>query len=107
MLFHIHYSPNANNEEPIYIVEVGAGHGKLGFFILIHLADLKEFMPEGMLSYIDCNNLGVKRPFVYVITDFTSNIVEFCQKHKRMQEHITEGVVDFAVFSTNTAFSRL
>jgi len=42
-----------------------------------------------------------------VITDFTSNIVEFCQKHKRMQEHITEGVVDFAVFSTNTAFSRL
>ncbi|KAK8794170.1 hypothetical protein JH06_0410 [Blastocystis sp. subtype 4] len=81
-------SPNANNEEPIYIVEVGAGHGKLGFLILNHLADLKEFMPE-----------GVKRPFVYVITDFTSNIVEFCQKHKRMQEHITEGVVDFAVFN--------
>lgn len=86
---------------------MGAGHGKLGFLILNHLADLKEFMPEGTMNCIDYDILGVKRPFVYVITDFTSNIVEFCQKHKRMQEHISEGVVDFAVFSTRIKCVRL
>lgn len=42
-------SPNANKEEPIYIIEVGAGHGKLGFLILNHLNDLREFMPDGIL----------------------------------------------------------
>lgn len=42
-------SPDANKDEPIYIVEIGAGHGKLGFLILNHLAELAEFMPEGML----------------------------------------------------------
>lgn len=45
------FSPNANKEEPIYIVEVGAGHGKLGFLILNHLAELREFMPEGRIFY--------------------------------------------------------
>lgn len=42
---------------------------------------------------------GVSKPLVYVITDFTSDIVSFCQNHKRMQEHIAEGVVDFAVYN--------
>ena len=40
--------PGANKDEPIYIVEVGAGHGKLGFLILNHLAELAEFMPQGI-----------------------------------------------------------
>lgn len=78
---------------------MGAGHGKLGFLILNHLSDLKEFMPEGIHSTADWLCVGVSKPFVYVITDFTSDIVSFCQNHKRMQEHIAEGVVDFAVYS--------
>lgn len=78
---------------------MGAGHGKLGFLILNHLSDLKEFMPEGIHCTMDWLCVGVSKPFVYVITDFTSDIVSFCQNHKRMQEHIAEGVVDFAVYS--------
>ena len=42
------YRPDANKEEPIYIIEIGAGHGKLSFLILNHLAELNEFMPEGL-----------------------------------------------------------
>lgn len=80
-------TPDANKDEPIYIVEVGAGHGKLGFLILNHLAELAEFMPQ-----------GVAKPYMYVISDFTQNIVDFCKSHKRMQEHINRGVVDFALF---------
>lgn len=44
--------PDANKEEPIYIVELGAGHGKLGFLILNHLAQLSEFMPEGIALFM-------------------------------------------------------
>lgn len=79
--------PDAKKDKPIYIVEVGAGHGKLGFLILNHLEELAEFMPE-----------GVPKPYLYVISDFTQNIVDFCKSHKRMAEHINRGVVDFAVF---------
>lgn len=39
--------PDAKKDKPIYIIEVGAGHGKLGFLILNHLEELSEFMPEG------------------------------------------------------------
>ena len=45
--------PEANKDEPIYIVEVGAGHGKLGFLILNHLAELSEFMPTGRSVWIE------------------------------------------------------
>ena len=42
--------PDAKKDKPIYIVEVGAGHGKLGFLILNHLEELAEFLPEGKKS---------------------------------------------------------
>ena len=31
--------------------------------------------------------------------------MEFCQKHKRMEDHIKKGVVDFAIFSIHGGFS--
>lgn len=40
--------PNANNNEPIYILEIGSGHGKLGFLIIKHLLSLKQFWPKCM-----------------------------------------------------------
>lgn len=50
--------------------------------------------------------VGVPKPFVYVVTDFTENIVDFCKKHKRMEEHIQKGVVDFALFSSLSPFCQ-
>ena len=50
--------------------------------------------------------VGVPKPFVYVVTDFTENIVDFCKKHKRMEEHIQKGVVDFALFSSLFPFCQ-
>ena len=50
---------------------------------------------------LDRQYLDVPNPYVYVISDFTKEIVEFCQKHKRMEDHIKKGVVDFAVFSNS------
>lgn len=44
----------ADPNEPIYIFEAGAGHGKLGYLIIKRLLEMKDLWPE-----------NVKVPFVY------------------------------------------
>ena len=78
---------NANNNEPIYILEIGSGHGKLGFLIIKHLLSLKQFWPK-----------YVEKPFVYVISDFTDKLVSFCENHKSLKEFVDLGILDFAIF---------
>jgi hypothetical protein len=48
----------ADKSQPVHIVEVGAGHGKMAFLMVTKLLELREFFP-------------VERPFKYVMTDFT------------------------------------
>lgn len=47
--------PESDKSEPVYILEVGAGQGRLGYLILKKLMSMKEFFPE-----------GVEHPFVYL-----------------------------------------
>ncbi|KAK8789859.1 hypothetical protein WA158_006639 [Blastocystis sp. Blastoise] len=79
--------PNSNKQEPMYILEIGSGHGKLGFLIIKHLLSLKSFWPK-----------HVEKPFVYVISDFTDKLVNFCHNHKSLKEFIDQGILDFALF---------
>lgn len=51
-------SEGADKTQPVHIVEVGAGHGKMAFLMVTKLLELREFFP-------------VERPFKYVMTDFT------------------------------------
>lgn len=46
-------SPDADKSEPIYILEVGAGQGRLAYLTLKKLMAMKRFFPA-----------DVKRPFV-------------------------------------------
>ena len=48
-------NPAADRSEPVYILEVGAGQGRLAYLILKKLTKMQKFYPE-----------GVKLPFVYV-----------------------------------------
>lgn len=77
-------SGSLNAEEPIYMVEVGAGHGKLSYLVIRRLLELREFWPPG------CS-------FVYVLTDFTAHNVEFWKSHEPFDTLMKEGLVDFAV----------
>mgnify|MGYP000781119812 CR=1 FL=1 len=79
-------TPSCDKSKPIYIVEVGAGQGRLGFLILKKLMSMKQYFPE-----------GVKLPFVYVITDFTSESILKMKSHKWYADFVSQGVVDFAV----------
>ena len=87
---------SCDKSKPIYIVDVGAGQGRLGFLILKKLMSMKQYFPE-----------GVKLPFVYgllpsvtrsyVITDFTSESILKMKSHKWYADFVSQGVVDFAV----------
>ena len=46
---------SADPNEPVYIVEVGAGQGRLAYLILKKLMSMRHFFPK-----------NVSRPFVYV-----------------------------------------
>lgn len=53
-------SASADPTQPVYLIEVGTGHGKLTYMLLRALVDMREYWP-----------VHVKQPFVYVMTDFT------------------------------------
>lgn len=75
------------HEEPFYIVEIGAGHGKLGFYVLKHLQ-------TQMANY----NL----PFAlvkYIMTDIAAKNVEYWLAHPALQPWVESGALDFAVFN--------
>jgi len=84
-------SPSAPGDraKPLYIVEVGAGHGKLGFLICRELLRMREFFPAGH---------GLEFPFKYVMTDFTAHNVEFWMQHASFAELFEMGVLDCAVW---------
>jgi tetratricopeptide (TPR) repeat protein len=79
--------------QPIYIVELGGGHGKFAFLVLQKLSKLLEFLPTN--NEHECAS-GF--PFKYILTDFTRNNAEFWKKHPKFQPFIEKGMLDFAVF---------
>jgi hypothetical protein len=72
--------------QPLYIIELGAGSGRLAYHFLHH--HLPQ-MAQSSLAHL---------PIKYVMTDFVPEIVDFWQSHKRLQPWIEAGVLDFALF---------
>lgn len=72
--------------EPLYIIEAGAGSGRLGFFFL------KEFW-----SYVDrtpYRDLNIQ----YVLTDMPEKNIEFWRTHPKLRPFVEQGQLDFARF---------
>lgn len=38
--------PDADRSQPLFVVEVGSGHGKLAYLVARKLLEYKEFFPE-------------------------------------------------------------
>ncbi|HSX19739.1 MAG TPA: SAM-dependent methyltransferase [Gammaproteobacteria bacterium] len=75
------------HEEPFYIIEIGAGHGKLGFYVLKHLQTL-------MANY----NL----PFAlikFIMTDIAEKNMQSWVEHPALQPWVESGSLDFAIFN--------
>ena len=69
-------------DAPLYIVELGAGSGRLTYHLIHQLSSLLD------------NNFNVK----FVLTDFTDSIVEYWRSHPQLVSLAEKGVLDFALF---------
>lgn len=72
--------------EPIFIVELGAGIGRLGFHVLHELCEL-----------IDYAGLELP-PFKYIMTDLVMSNVIGWKESAILQTFINKGILDFAKF---------
>lgn len=80
-------NPKTAHEEPFYIIEIGAGHGKFGFYVLKHLQ-------EQMANY--------ELPFAlikYIMTDIAPKNLQSWVDHPSLTPWVESGTLDFAIFN--------
>ncbi|MEZ5007964.1 MAG: SAM-dependent methyltransferase [Chitinophagales bacterium] len=75
--------------ETVYIVELGAGHGRLAFHVLKHL--------EKIIAEI---NIKLP-PYCYVLTDIVEDNLTFFSHHPQFQSYLKKGVLDVAYFDAS------
>ncbi len=72
--------------EVVYILELGAGHGRLAFHILKRLQSLLNCTEEQL------------PPFCYVLSDIVEGNLSFFQDHPQLQYYFEKGVLDLSYF---------
>lgn len=77
-------------DEPLYIVELGAGSGKFSFYMLRALEELQALSPFPFSK------------LVYVMTDFTQANFNFWQSHPSLRPYFDRGVLDAGIFNAVT-----
>ncbi|MFT5196916.1 MAG: hypothetical protein ACI85U_003955 [Candidatus Promineifilaceae bacterium] len=78
-----------DQSKPLYVVELGAGSGRLMVHFIHQLLPLLEI---GQLA-----DLNIK----FVLTDFVPQIIEFWQSHPTLKPLVEKGLLDFALFDVN------
>ncbi|RKP53922.1 tetratricopeptide repeat protein [Cohnella endophytica] len=72
--------------EPVTIVELGSGSGRLAFQVLKELCELKEYA-------------GIPLPsFRYVMSDLAVNNIAYWERHPGLLPYTEQGILDFAHF---------
>lgn len=79
-------SGQIDTSEPVYIVELGAGHGRLGYRLVKRL---RRALPAGAPGSV---------PWVYVLSDLSQRNVESWEAQPLFRPLIEEGLLDFARF---------
>ncbi|CRH00927.1 conserved Plasmodium protein, unknown function [Plasmodium relictum] len=75
-------SNECDRNAPIYILEIGAGHGKFTYLILRALSKYKKFFKSMNLP---------ERPFIYVFTDVAKDNITYCMNNERLKKYINSG----------------
>ncbi|MBT8234111.1 MAG: SAM-dependent methyltransferase [Bacteroidia bacterium] len=74
------------SNQVVYILELGAGHGRLCFHVLQHLKKLIT------------NSTRTTPPFCYVLTDYVEDNLTYYKNHPQFQTFFESGELDFAHF---------
>ncbi len=77
--------PPLDPEQPLYVVELGAGAGRFGFLFLKALKELRGADPLKRLKVC------------YVMTDFTRKNLDFWANHAQLRPYMDSGALDFAI----------
>lgn len=86
LAFLIDLSEKGDNKETIYILEMGAGHGRLAFHILKHLEKLIALTDKKLA------------PYCYIISDIVEKNLVFFKEHPQLIPYYESGVLDYAYF---------
>mmetsp|Transcript_68258 Transcript_68258/g.134168 ORF Transcript_68258/g.134168 Transcript_68258/m.134168 type:complete len:630 (+) Transcript_68258:26-1915(+) len=84
--FHPNSKMKLDIDEPLYIIELGAGAGKFSFFMMKALEEMQDIcdFPLGKI--------------VFVMTDFTEKNFSFWQSHPALKKYFESGQLDAAIF---------
>ena len=74
------------HDETVYLLELGAGHGRLCYHFFKHF---EKYYEETAIKL---------PPFCYVLSDFTQANLSFWREHPRLQSYVSKGWLDFALF---------
>jgi SAM-dependent MidA family methyltransferase len=72
--------------EVVYILELGAGHGRLAYHTLKHLQKLLDSTNENLPGYC------------YVLSDIVEENLAFFMDHPQLKQYLGEGLLDIAYF---------
>jgi tetratricopeptide (TPR) repeat protein len=72
--------------QPVTIVELGAGSGRLAFHVLKELSELTKFAGIAL------------PPFRYIMSDLAAKNISYWQQHRSLIPFVEQGVLDFAIF---------
>ena len=72
--------------QPIYILELGSGSGRFAYHFL---KKFHSFFPHSTLKEI---------PVTYIMSDFTSQNLDYWKQHPRLQPFLEQNLLDFALF---------
>lgn len=79
-------SAKGKTQEKVYILELGAGHGRLAFHILKHLERLTLQVGLNLPSYC------------YVLSDIVEDNLNFFDTHPQFQPYFDKGILDLSYF---------
>lgn len=77
---------DSDPSEPVYVVDIGCGNGRLGYYVLREL-DQEHIDPMRV---------------VYVFSDRARANVDFCDSHPRLARYFESGQADIAQFDAET-----
>lgn len=80
----------------VYIMELGCGTGKFGFYFLKSLLTLMQ-------------SLQLNTPICYIMSDVSEKNINFCRENSCLKPFVEQGVLDFAIFDAekDTDFTLL
>ena len=71
---------------PFYILELGAGTGQFGFYVLKALSTLRKKLSLASIR------------FQYIMSDMSNHAFDFWKNHNALRPFLDDGILDFAVY---------